>query len=169
MPEQDRFPRSSDYASSQVLVVEVERGGSPAVSVESTGALQWHHLSMRLQGDADLDLLERQVQQRLGQRSGEDLLLLELDGQLSLTGAARLEAWLASLSSRLLRLKQRQRVRTLPSDAELAPLLERPGDPLFARVVSSLKEKSLRQDDVEQSRLAVLALRELQLLASQEI
>ena len=69
---------------------------------------------MRLQGDADLDLLERQVQQRLGQRSGEDLLLLELDGQLSLTGAARLEAWLASLSSRLLRLKQRQRVRTLP-------------------------------------------------------
>ena len=168
-PEQDRFPRSSDYASSQVLVVEVERGGSPAVSVESTGALQWHHLSMRLQGDADLDLLERQVQQRLGQRSGEDLLLLELDGQLSLTGAARLEAWLASLSSRLLRLKQRQRVRTLPSDAELAPLLERPGDPLFARVVTSLKEKSLRQDDVEQSRLAVLALRELQLLASQEI
>ena len=75
---------------------------------------------------------------------------------------------MASLSSRLLRLKQRHRVRTLPSDAELAPLLERPGDPLFARVVSSLQEKSLRQDDVEQSRLAVLALRELQLLASQE-
>jgi len=168
-PEQDRFPRTADYASSQVLLVELERGGSPAVSIEPTGALQWHHITMRLQGDADLELLERQVQQHLGQRSGEDLLLLELDGQLSLTGAARLEAWLTSLSSRLLRLKHRQRVRTLPSDAELAPLLDRPGDPLFARVVSSLKEQSLQQDNAEESRLAVLALRELQLLASQEI
>ena len=168
-PEQDRFPRTADYASSQVLLVELERGCSPAVSIEPTGALQWHHITMRLQGDADLELLERQVQQHLGQRSGEDLLLLELDGQLSLTGAARLEAWLTSLSSRLLRLKHRQRVRTLPSDAELAPLLDRPGDPLFARVVSSLKEQSLQQDNAEESRLAVLALRELQLLASQEI
>lgn len=168
-PEQDRFPRSSDYASSQVLLVELERGGSPSVSIEPTGCLQWHHISMRLQADADLELLERQVQQRLGQRSGEDLLLLELDGQLSLTGAARLEAWLTSLSSRLLRLKQRLRLRTLPSDAELAPLLDRPGDPLFARVVSSLKQQSLQHENAEQSRLAVLALRELQLLASQEI
>ena len=168
-PEQDRFPRNADYASSQVLLVELERGGSPAVSIEPTGALQWHHITMRLQGDADLELLERQAQQHLGQRSGEDLLLLELDGQLSLTGAARLEAWLTLLSSRLLRLKHRQRVRTLPSDAELAPLLDRPGDPLFARVVSSLKEQSLQQDNAEESRLAVLALRELQLLASQEI
>ena len=168
-PEQDRFPRSSDYASSQVLLVELERGGSPSVSIEPTGSLQWHHISMRLQADADLELLERQVQQLLGQRSGEDLLLLELDGQLSLTGAARLEAWLTSLSSRLLRLKQRLRLRTLPSDAELAPLLDRPGDPLFARVVSSLKQQSLQHDNSEQSRLAVLALRELQLLSSQEI
>ena len=168
-PEQDRFPRSSDYASSQVLVVEIERGGSPQVSIESTGALQWHHVTMRLQGDGDLALLERQVQQRLGQRSGEDLLLLELEGQLSLHGAAQLESWLTSLASRLLRLKLRQRIRTLPSDAELASLLDRPGDPLFARVVSSLKQQSLQQDDAEQSRLAVLALRELQLLASQEI
>jgi hypothetical protein len=124
---------------------------------------------MRLQGDSDLDLLERQVQQCLGQRSGDDLLLLELDGQLSLSGAARLEAWLLALSSRLLRLKQRQRIRILPSDDELAPLLERPGDPLFARVVGSLRDQSLQLDDVEQSRLAVLALRELQLLASQEV
>lgn len=168
-PEQDRFPRSSDYASSQVLVVEVERGASPQVKVESTGALRWHQLGMRLQGDSDLDLLERQVQQCLGQRSGDDLLLLELDGQLSLSGAARLEAWLVALSSRLLRLKQRQRIRILPSDDELAPLLERPGDPLFARVVGSLRDQSLQLDDVEQSRLAVLALRELQLLASQEV
>jgi hypothetical protein len=113
--------------------------------------------------------LERQVQQCLGQRSGDDLLLLELDGQLSLSGAARLEAWLLALSSRLLRLKQRQRIRILPSDDELAPLLERPGDPLFARVVGSLRDQSLQLDDVEQSRLAVLALRELQLLASQEV
>jgi hypothetical protein len=124
---------------------------------------------MRLQGDSDLDVLERQVQQCLGQRSGDDLLLLELDGQLSLSGAARLEAWLLALSSRLLRLKQRQRIRILPSDDELAPLLERPGDPLFARVVGSLRDQSLQLDDVEQSRLAVLALRELQLLASQEV
>ena len=150
-------------------MVEIERGGSPQVSIESTGALQWHHVTMRLQGDGDLALLERQVQQRLGQRSGEDLLLLELEGQLSLHGAAQLESWLTSLASRLLRLKLRQRIRTLPSDAELAPLLDRPGDPLFARVVSSLKQQSLQQDDAEQSRLAVLALRELQLLASQEI
>tara|TARA_B100001939_G_scaffold56072_1_gene45199 strand:+ start:2295 stop:3455 length:1161 start_codon:yes stop_codon:yes gene_type:complete len=168
-PEQDRFPRSSDYASAQVLVVEVERGATPSVSIEPTGAVQWHHISQRLQGDADLELLERQVQQCLAQRSGEDLLLLELDGQLSLAGAARLEAWLEALSSRLLRLKQRQRLRILPSDEELAPLLDRPGDPLFARVVSSLQQRSLQQDDAEQSRLAVLALRELQLLASQEI
>ena len=123
---------------------------------------------MRLQGMPILICSERQVQQRLGQRSGEDLLLLELDGQLSLTGAARLEAWLASLSSRLLRLKQRQRVRTLPVMQSWRPCWIARVIPLFARVVSSLKEKSLRQDDVEQSRLAVLALRELQLLASQE-
>ena len=76
---------------------------------------------------------------------------------------------MTSLSSRLLRLKQRLRLRTLPSDAELAPLLDRPGDPLFARVVSSLKQQSLQHENAEQSRLAVLALRELQLLASQEI
>ena len=98
----------------------------------------------------------------------EDLLLLELDGQLSLQGNNRLQLLLDALESRLLRLKLRNRLRVVPDSAELGQLTERPGDPLVARVAGQLQRLSLDQGDAATAELAQLALQELSALCSQE-
>ena len=167
-PEQDRFPRSDDYRSAQVLLVDVERGVAPKVEVIATGQVSWHQLTQRLNEDSDLDALEGALKRQLGSRSGEDLLLLELDGQLSLQGNNRLQLLLDALESRLLRLKLRNRLRVVPDSAELGQLTERPGDPLVARVAGQLQRLSLDQGDGATAELAQLALQELSALCSQE-
>jgi DNA repair exonuclease SbcCD nuclease subunit len=157
--EMDRFPRSADYRSGQVLVVDVQRGSQPEVFDVRTGAIGWHQLEHRFNSDADLERLEQILRDLIGPRSQEDLLLLELEGSLSLEAAARLQELLQRFEARLLRLKLRDRTSVAPDAAELRLLTERAGDPLVARVAKRLQHL-LDQGD-EESELARMALREL--------
>ncbi|QEY32754.1 DNA repair exonuclease [Synechococcus sp. RSCCF101] len=156
--EMDRFPRAADYRSGQALLVTLERGGPPEVEVLPTGAIGWHQIAHRFSDDADLERLEQRVADAIGSRSNRDLLLLELDGSLSLAAAAALKELLQRLEARLLRLKLRDRTSVAPDPAELRQLTERAGDPLVARVARRLQQL---QEDAEQGELARLALREL--------
>jgi DNA repair exonuclease SbcCD nuclease subunit len=157
--EMDRFPRSSDYSSGQVLVVEASRGSDPGVFPARTGGIQWHQLQHRFTSDEDLERLEQLLRDLIGPRSNQDLLLLELDGSLSLAAASRLQELLQRLEARLLRLKRRDRTSVAPDADELRQLTERGGDPLVARVASRLQ--ALADQGDEQGELARMGLREL--------
>jgi len=157
--EMDRFPRATDYRSGQVLVVDANRGLQPEVFDIRTGAIGWHQLQHRFNSDADLDRLEQILRDLLGPRSQQDLLLLELDGSLSLAAAARLQDLLQRFEARLLRLKLRDRTSVAPDAAELRLLTERAGDPLVARVAQRLQQQLELGE--EEGELARMALREL--------
>ena len=165
--EMDRFPRSADYRSGQVLVVQATRGAMSEVFPVATGGIQWHQLQHRFNSDEDLERLEQLLRDLIGTRSNQDLLLLELDGSLSLSAAARLQELLQRLEARLLRLKRRDRTSVAPDAFELRQLTERAGDPLVAKVALRLQEL-VAQGDADsdgagdgQSDLARMALREL--------
>ncbi|QPN64522.1 exonuclease SbcCD subunit D [Synechococcus sp. CBW1004] len=157
--EMDRFPRAADYRSGQVLVVEAHRGAAPDVTEVPTGGIQWHQLQHRFNSDDDLKQLEQRLRDRIGTRSNQDLLLLELDGSLSLAAAARLQELLQRLDARLIRLKRRDRTSVAPDAAELRQLIERACDPLVARVALRLQQLAALDDD--QAELARMGLREL--------
>lgn len=157
--EMDRFPRAADYRSGQVLLVAVERGAMAEVFAAPTGAIRWQHVQHRFTSDDDLALLEQRLTDALAARSNEDLLLLELEGSLSLAAAGRLQDLLQRLEARLLRLKLRDRTSLAPTADELRQLTQRAGDPLVARVAARLQALAeLPDGDAE---LARLALREL--------
>jgi hypothetical protein len=157
--EMDRFPRSNDYRSGQVLVVQACRGSSPEVFPVATGAIRWHQVNHRFNSDTDLERLEQILRDALGTRSNEDLLLLELDGSLSLAAAARLQELLQRLEARLLRLKLRDRTSVAPDPTELRQLTERAGDPLVARLALRLQQEAEKGE--AEGELARMALREL--------
>jgi hypothetical protein len=155
----DRFPRAADYRSGQVLVVRGERGSLPEVFPVPTGGIRWHQIEHRFSSDDDLERLERRLRDAIGPRSNEDLLLLELEGSLSLAAASRLQDLLQRLEARLLRLKLRDQTRVAPDPAELRQLTERAGDPLVARVAQRLQR--LVEAGEEEGERARMALREL--------
>lgn len=157
--EPDRFPRAAGYRSGQGLLVEVQRGQLPQVTPHGTGSVAWQQIRQRFNDDSDLACLEQQLSDCLGARSGSDLLLLELEGSLSLEAAAQLQALLQRLEARLLRLKLRDCTSVAPNELELKQLTERPGDPLVARVAQRLQ--ALASAAGEEAELARLALREL--------
>jgi DNA repair exonuclease SbcCD nuclease subunit len=157
--EMDRFPRAVDYRSGQVLVVEAARAALPEVMAVATGGIQWHQLQHRFNSDDDLERLEQLLRDLIGPRSNQDLLLLELDGSLSLAAAARLQELLQRLEARLLRVKRRDRTTVAPDAGELRQLTERAGDPLVARVAARLQELAAQGE--EQGELARMGLREL--------
>lgn len=140
-PEPDRFPRSSSYVSGQVLEVVASRGQAPQVTPLAIGQLGWHPLRVHLRGSTDLDRLEQQLQALLGDRVGHDLLLLELEGSLSLADQRRLGALRERLEAQLLRLKWRGHCQEAPGDAELAELTSRADAPLVAAVAQSLQQQ----------------------------
>ncbi len=157
--EMDRFPRSSDYRSGQVLAVKASRGTSPEVFPVTTGAILWHQVNHRFNSDTDLERLEQILRDAIGTRSNEDLLLLELDGSLSLAAASRLQELLQRLEARLLRLKLRDRTSVAPDPTELRQLTERAGDPLVARLAMRLQQVAEKGE--AEGELARMALREL--------
>lgn len=140
-PEPDRFPRSADYRSGQVLAVGLQRGQPALVSSHSTGAIGWHPLSFCCKGDGDLDRLEAQVEALLQGRIGQDLLLLELSGSLSLAGQERFAALQERWSAQLLRLKQRGSLQVSPKAEEIDALSQRPDAPLVAAVARQLQHQ----------------------------
>lgn len=140
-PEPDRFPRADDYEAGHVLRVGVERGSLPRVSPVATGCLGWHPLRFHCGDDGDLERLEGQLDRRLEGRVGQDLVLLELSGSLSLEGQERLEDLIERLEAQLLRLKRRGGCAVTPTAEELATLEGRPADPLISRVAGRLRER----------------------------
>ncbi|MEY4431040.1 MAG: hypothetical protein RLZZ533_976 [Cyanobacteriota bacterium] len=160
-PEPDRFPRSDDYQGGQVLAVTAQRGQLPVVQPRPTASLNWLPLRVELQSNADVERLERQLEQVLGAEPGQQLLLLEEQGSLSLEGHRRYDALLERWEAQLLRLKRRGRCGTSPDAQELADLSGRADDPLIARVASDLQQELSASTDPESTAVLQLALAEL--------
>ena len=130
--------------------------------------MRWHQISHRCSSAEDVHALQRLLARQLATRSGEDLLLLELDGQLNLADTRALSDLLEGLEARVLRLKLRNRLRTVADDLETTDLTRRSSDPLVARVAAVLQERSTSADDPEQQLLAQMALQELSNLCAVE-
>ncbi|KAF0095628.1 MAG: metallophosphoesterase [Puniceicoccaceae bacterium 5H] len=156
-PEPDRFPKGSDYAPGQVLLVEVERRQAPRVTALSTGRLAWHQREHRLEGSEALPELERELTTQLGQRAQEDCLWLRLRGHVGLEGRKALDSLLDTLKARLLRLKLSDSVALTPTDDEIAALTTGE-DPLIASVAQHFIQLA---QDPEQAAVARAALQEL--------
>ena len=110
--------------------------------------------------DSDLDLLERQIQDRTEGRTNEDLLRLELNGSLGLEASSDLDALIESLKARLLRLKLANQITIAPTTEEIQSLADRSQDPLISHVASRLLTM-LSSSDVNASAQASNGLREL--------
>ena len=162
-PEPDRFARSADSISGQVLEVQLRRGQQPVIHPHATGICRWHGLRFSLGGDGDLPRLEHQVDQLLAGRVGLDLLLLELDGVLSIGGQQQLEELLQRWQAQLLRLKRRGSVGISADDRDLQELGALAEAPLVAAVVRQLQQRLGAKPDQPpaQQQLVCQALLEL--------
>jgi DNA repair exonuclease SbcCD nuclease subunit len=158
-PEPDRFPKGPDNQPGHILVVEATRGDVPRVTPERTARLGWHALAVSLAGDDSLAQLDATLHNCLGTRVGEDLLRLELSGELGITAATELEKRLEAWSARLLRLKLSQRITLAPTEEELDALTRRTSDPLISRVAQRLVADLTAGG--ETGEVARVALREL--------
>lgn len=159
-PEIDRFPKGETNEPGHVLVVTAQRGGIPQVKPVVTARLGWHALSFDFSGDASVDLLDGRFNERIGNRAGVDLLLLELTGSLGIEATTRLEEMLEAWQARLVRLKLSNQVQVAPSEAEVEALTRRAVDPLISRVAAKLVEQT-RGGDEASAAIARIALREL--------
>ncbi len=158
-PEQDRFGKGENNRPGHVLSVSIEgRGGAVQVNEIASGKINWYSIEpVSLNGDNDLGGLKERIDGILGQRTGQDLLQLEINGALSFSGRKQLDEWIESLQARLLRLNLNTDIQLEPSDEELDALSERQ-DPLIADVARGLRE------EMDSNPLAREALRELHLL-----
>jgi DNA repair exonuclease SbcCD nuclease subunit len=163
-PETDRFPKGDGNDPGNLLKVTLARGRDPQVEKIPSGRFLWKDLAWRFSDDASLDLFASRLDEFIGGRGDEHLLLLTLEGSLGIAASARLERILESWDSRLLRLKLDHRVTIAPTDEEIVALTERDADPLIARVARQLVERSV--GDNEDAAIARLALRELHAVLS---
>lgn len=159
-PELDRFPKGEGNQPGHVLLVTATRGGAvPVVRAVRTARFGWHREAAVFAGDADLAGLEQKVEVLLGSRAQQDLLLLELRGQLGIEATTRLEQAIEAWRARLLRLKLDHAVAVAPTPGEIEGLTQRAADPLISRVAAGLIARAGSED--EEGEAARLALREL--------
>lgn len=158
-PELDRFPKGHDHDPGNVLLVTSRRASLPEVRLHRTARIGWFVQPFTFADDAGVEQLQLQLEQSLGQRTSEDLLQLELTGNLGLEATTRLERLLTTFEARLLRLKLDNRSVVVPSDDELNALTQRAADPLISRVATKLA--ALATADTEAAAIARVALREL--------
>lgn len=158
-PEIDRFPKGEGNDPGHVLKVTVSRGQPPRVEKIRSGAFHWQEMAFRFSDDASLELFATQLDDAIGTRGAENLLLLSLEGSLGIAASTRLEQLLESWDSRLLRLKLEHRVTIAPSADEISNLVQRAADPLIATVAARLVEQI--DGEGEDAVIARLALREL--------
>ena len=158
-PEPDRFTKGGDHDPGNILFVEVARGDAPLVEKIRTTSIAWHTVDFTFGGDESLSIFQRELDQLLGQRVGEDLLQLDLDGTLGIENSAKLKTVLESLDARLIRLKLRNYTRIEATAAEVEELTACAGDPLIARVARTLIEKTSASG--EDAPIAATALQEL--------
>lgn len=155
-PEPDRFPRGSDYESGNVLLVESHRGQAPIVEKLQVGKFRWHELTFSIHGEDEVGLLRQAVEELIGNRTGEDLLQLTLNGSVGIRGRSTLDQLLETLKSRLIRLKLNDRLQLAPSPEEILQLQEVP-HPIIKRVAAKLIERTQSPIDDE----AIVARRAL--------
>lgn len=160
-PEPDRFPRGAAYDPGNILLVEAQRGGAPKVEKLAVGRFRWHELAFDLNGQQDVELLGRTVEDLVGTRTGEDFLQLTLTGSIGIGGRSELDRLLETLKSRLLRLKLRDHVQLTPSEEEMFQLRELP-HPIIQRVAEKLIDRS-ESAVAEEANVARRALLELYL------
>jgi len=158
-PEVDRFPKGEGNDPGNVLKVMVARGAAPMVEKIPSSRFRWRDLTFRFSDDASLELFASRLDETLGQRGDEQLLLLSLEGSLGIAASGRLEKILESWDSRLVRLKLDNRVTIAPSNEEITALTRRADDPLIAAVAGQLVAQI--DADTEDAAIARLALREL--------
>ncbi len=158
-PEIDRFPKGEGNDPGNLLKVTVSRGQAPVVEKIPSSRFLWKEIAFRFSDDASLDLFAWQMDETIGQRGDEHLLLLSLDGSLGIEASGRLEKILESWESRLLRLKLDHRVMIAPTGEEIIALTQRADDPLIATVAGQLVSQI--DGDNEDAAIARLALREL--------
>jgi hypothetical protein len=119
---------------------------------------------VRLQSPGDLERLEQQLEPLLQAEPGQQLLLLEQNGSLSLEEHQRYAELLERLEAQLLRLKRRGVIEQSPDPSELQELINRADDPLISRVAASLQSELQQAEesaDPLQRQLLQLALAEL--------
>ena len=153
-PEPDQFDQGTDNQRGQVLLVDLERGKIPAVQPQQTGRIYWHNISISLTGDADLDRLQRQIDELTAGRVNRDLLRMEISGSLSLAGHSHYEQMKNDLNDRLLRLRIKGECQQAPEAEELEQLTARVEDPLIARVANQLQQQ-LQEEDPESEQAAI--------------
>jgi DNA repair exonuclease SbcCD nuclease subunit len=158
-PEIDRFPKGEGNDPGNVLRVMLSRGAAPVVEKIPSSRLLWKELTFRFSDDASLDLLATRLEETIGQRGGEHLLLLSLEGSLGIEASGRLEKILESWEARLVRLKLDHQVTIAPTDDEITALTQRSEDPLIASVASQLVSQI--DGETEDATITRLALREL--------
>ncbi len=154
-PEPDQFDQGTDNQRGQVLLVELERGKVPAVQPQQTGRIYWHNISISLTGDADLDRLQRQIDELTAGRVNRDLLRMEINGSLSLAGHSRYEQMKKDLNDRLLRLRIKGECQQAPEAEELELLTGQVEDPLIARVANQLQQQLQQEEDPESEQAAI--------------
>lgn len=157
-PEIDRFPKGDGNDPGNILKVTLSRGQTPVVEKISTGRFAWKELAFRFSDDASLDLFSTRLDELIGQRVDEHLLLLTLEGSLGIEASSRLRTILESWEARLVRLKLDSRVTIAPSDEEIVALTQRVEDPLIAAVARELVSRC--RGETEDAEIARLALRE---------
>jgi len=146
-PEPDRFDQGEGNQRGQVLLVDLQRGSTPAVQPQATGRIRWHNFKVRFSGDGDLDRFERQLEELTAGRVARDLLRLEVSGSLSLAGHRRYQQLLDDLQNRLLRLRIKGECQQAPEATELEQLTARSEDPLIAQVAQQLQQRLSRETD----------------------
>lgn len=158
-PEIDRFPKGEGNDPGNCLKVTVSRGLSPVVAVIPSTHFHWKELAFRFSDNAGIDPFISHLDDLIGQRGDEQLLLLALAGSLGIDASARLEKILESWESRLLRLKLDDQVAIAPTEQEIIALTQRAEDPLIAAVAGNLVSQI--SGEGEDAAIARLALREL--------
>ena len=158
-PELDRFVKGEGNRPGHVLVVSAARGRAPEVLEVRTNRVGWHEAPFHFTGDADLGAFEARMRELLGTRTNQDVLRLELSGQLGMGGGAALEQILESLRARVLHFAIKGGTTLAPTEAELESLARRAGDPLIARVATQLASRiQAGGPDAEVSRVALCEL-----------
>jgi DNA repair exonuclease SbcCD nuclease subunit len=158
-PEPDRFPRGEDQDPGNVLLVGAARGDEmPRVERIHTARLAWRRMAFQFTDDASLDRFQHELDQEIGSQARETLLRLELAGALGIEAHTALEQVLEAWEARLAWLRCVQDVQVAPTEAEIAALAQRPGDPLIAAVATALLERVAREDDPQTAQLALRLL-----------
>jgi DNA repair exonuclease SbcCD nuclease subunit len=96
-PEPDR---AKDNDSGNVLLVEIERaGGEPQVERVPVGRYRWHKVAFSVHGSVDVAALHEQLR-RLGEPLKQQVVLLTVQGTITLACRADLDSMLDDLEGR---------------------------------------------------------------------